>query len=57
MQDLQQKVAVAVAAAGGSLISREAMTRWLAEDFNIENIEEEIAKIAAQPVLNPFGSF
>lgn len=55
MQDLQQKVGVASAAAGASIISRETLTKWLAKDFGIENIEEEIAKIEAQPVINPFG--
>lgn len=56
-EDLQKKVAVAVAASSGNLISRETMTRWLAKDFDVEDIEAEIAKIAAQPILNPFGSF
>jgi hypothetical protein len=31
--------------------------KWLAKDFGIEDIEEEKAKIAAQPVINPFGGF
>ena len=57
MQDLQQKVQVAVSAAGGNLISRETMTRWLAKDFDIEDIEAEVKKIADQPILNPFGAF
>lgn len=57
MQDLQQKVSIAVSAASGNLISRETMTKWLAKEFNVENIEEELAKIAAQPVINPFGGF
>ena len=57
MQDLQQKVAVATSAAAGNIISRETMTKWLAKEFGVENIEEEIAKIAAQPVINPFGGF
>jgi hypothetical protein len=57
MQDLQQKVSVATQAAGANIISRETMTRWLAKEFNIENIEEELQKIASQPVINPFGGF
>ena len=57
MQDLQQKVSIASSATGANLISRETATKWLAKDFGVENIEEEIAKIAAQPQLNPFGSF
>jgi hypothetical protein len=55
--DLKEKVGVGVAASSANIVSRETITRWLAKDFNIEDIEAEIAKIAAQPVLNPFGSF
>lgn len=57
MMDLQQKVAVASSATGASIISRETATRWLAKDFGILDVEEEIAKVAAQPVINPFGAF
>lgn len=57
MEDLQKKVQVASAATSASIISRETATRWLAKDFNIENVEEEIQKIASQPVINPFGGF
>lgn len=57
MEDLQKKVAVGSQAAGGNLISRESITRWIASDFGIEDPEMEIEKIAAQPVLNPFGAF
>lgn len=55
MEDMQKKVQVATTASNASLISRETLTGWLAQDFGIENVEEEIAKVAAQPVLNPFG--
>ena len=57
MQDLRDKVSVAAQASSASLISRETLTKWLAKDFDVENIEEELAKIEAQPVLNPFGAF
>ena len=57
MEDLQKKVGVASAVAGASIMSRETMTRWLAADFGVENIEEEVAKVASQPVINPFGAF
>jgi hypothetical protein len=57
MQDLQTKVAVGSAAASGNLVSRETITRWLAKDFGIEDVEMEIQKIAAQPIINPFGGF
>lgn len=55
--DLKEKVGVASAATTANLISRETGTRWLAKDFGIEDVEEEIAKINAQPVINPFGGF
>lgn len=57
MEDLLKKVQVAVQAGNASIVSRETLTRWVAKDFGIENIEEEISKVAAQPQLNPFGSF
>jgi hypothetical protein len=57
MSDLKEKLGVAVQATSASLISRETATRWLAKDFDIEDIEAELAKIAGQPILNPFGSF
>lgn len=56
-EDLQKKVMVAVSAANASIISRESMTRWLAKDFDIVDIEEELQKIETQPVINPFGAF
>lgn len=57
MEDLQKKVAVVSAATSANLISRESGTKFLMKDFNIENLEEELAKIAEQPVINPFGGF
>ena len=57
LDDKSKRTAAAVSAAGASIISRETATRFLATDFGIEDVEEELAKIAAQPVLNPFGSF
>lgn len=57
MVDLQQKVSVGVQAANASLISRETVTGWIAKDFGIEDVQEEVAKVAAQPQLNPFGAF
>ena len=57
IQDLRDKVNVATAVAGASLISRATMTEWLAKDFGVEDVEEEKAKIESQPVINPFGMF
>jgi len=33
------------------------MTKWLAKDFGVEDIEEEVRKVNDQPVINPFGGF
>lgn len=57
MVDLKDKVAVASQATAANLISRKTGTRYLAKDFNVEDVEAEVAEIAAQPVLNPFGAF
>jgi hypothetical protein len=57
MADLKEKLAVATAASSANLVSRETMTRWIARDFAIEDVELEIQKVAAQPILNPFGAF
>lgn len=57
VEDLQKKVAVAVSASSANLLSRETMTRWLAKDFGVEDVEAEVSKVNAQPVLNPFGAF
>jgi len=55
IEDLQKKVSIASTVSSANLISRETMLKWIAKDFDVENIEEEVAKIAAQPVFNPFG--
>lgn len=57
IEDLQKKVAVAVAASNASIISRKTALRFIAEDFGVEDLEAEAADIAAQPVFNPFGGF
>jgi hypothetical protein len=57
IEDLQKKVSVASQVSSAKLISRETLTRWLAQDFQIEDVELELQKIAAEPVLNPFGGF
>lgn len=57
MVDLKDKIAAAAQATGANLISRKTGTKYLAKDFNVEDVDAEIAEIAAQPVLNPFGAF
>lgn len=57
IEDLQKKSMIASTLGNASIFARETMMRWLAPDFGVEDIEEEIKKVAAQPVINPFGSF
>lgn len=57
LEDLQKKVSLASSAASANLISRETMTKFLAKDFGVEDVELEAEKIAKQPVINPFGAF
>jgi hypothetical protein len=57
IEDLQKKVATGASAAASRIISEESVTRWLAKDFDIEDVEAEIARIKAQPIANPFGGF
>jgi hypothetical protein len=57
MEDLRTKVSIATQVSSANIISRETAMKWVAKDFGVENIEEELAKIAAQPVINPFGGF
>lgn len=58
MTDLMEKVKVAAAVSTANLISRDTLTHWLAKDFGVDNVEEELQKIASQPILNPFmGGF
>jgi hypothetical protein len=58
MEDLQLKAQVATSVATAGIISKESITRWIARDFGIEDIDGELAKIAAQPPApSPFGAF
>ncbi len=57
IEDLQKKIGAVSGATSASLISRETGTKYLAKDFGVEDVEAEIAKVAAQPVINPFGGF
>lgn len=61
LQDLLQKVQAGVQAKNAGGISRETLVRYLAKDFGVENVEEELAKIEADiqemAAMNPFGTF
>lgn len=58
LDDITKMCGAAVQAATGNLISRETLTRWLGPIFGVENIDEELQKIASQPPPpNPFGGF
>lgn len=57
MQDLRDKLNVGLQASNANIISRETILKWVAADFGIENLEEELAKVASQPIINPYGAF
>lgn len=61
MEDLQKKVGVAASAKNGRLIAPATATKFIAEDFGIEDVEAELkaidAAMAAEAALNPFGGF
>ena len=57
MEDLRTKVAIATSVTSANIISRETAMKWIAKDFGVEDIEEELNKVDTQKVINPFGAF
>lgn len=58
LQDIQLMAQAAQSLSQGKIISRESLTRWVASVIpSVDNVEEELKKIDAEPDLNPFGSF
>jgi hypothetical protein len=60
MEDKQKEANWLNTLVSGNIISRKTATRYAAENYpelGIEDVEVELAEIAAQPVINPFGSF
>jgi len=56
LTDLQSMATLAQTLTQANIVSRETMTRWIATMTNIiDNVDEELEKIASQPVMNPFG--
>lgn len=55
LDDLLKKTQVVIALSQGQIMSQEWATGYIAPDVGVEDIEEERAKIAAQPPMNPFG--
>lgn len=55
IEDLAKKADIAVKLTTANIYSRETMMRWTAEDFQVEDIDEEMDKIENQPFFNPFG--
>lgn len=55
LDDINKMVTAGTAAANAKVMSRETVTKWLAPVFGVENVEEEIQKIGAEPDINPFG--
>ena len=57
LADLLQKAQICNTLSMARIISKETLTGWVAPDLGIDNAEEELQKIAAQPIDNPFGGF
>jgi len=58
LEDMNKMAQVAQSLSSGKIVSRESLTRWIASNTPIiDNAEEELSKIAAEPDLNPFGTF
>lgn len=59
MADLKEMIGVVTAATAGNILSREWGTRWLAKikEFQVDDVEVELQRVATQPVINPFGGF
>lgn len=61
IDDIAKKVSAVVQASQGHIISHETGTRWIAQDFGVEDIDEEVKKIQNEaenmPWMNPFGQF
>ncbi len=58
LDDILKMAQAATALGQAKVVSRESLTRWIASATPIiDNAEEELKKIEAEPDLNPFGSF
>lgn len=59
LADINMAAAAANTLSTGQIISRDSLTRWIAQMLpNIDNIEEELKKIEVQePLPSPFGTF
>ena len=55
MEDLREKVGLIIQLTSNNVLSRETGLRRLAQDFEIEDIEAEVARVNAQPQFNTFG--
>lgn len=61
IEDIQKKVQAAATAKNAGFLSPESALKFIAKDFGIEDLEEELAKIdaaqKAMAAMNPFGTF
>jgi hypothetical protein len=61
IDDIQKKVMTANSAAQAHIVSHATLTKWVAPDFGVENVDEELQQIQTEaetmPWLNPFGAF
>lgn len=57
VSDKLERVRWVTSATSANILSRATGTQILAKDFGIEDVEEELQKISAEPIINPFGAF
>lgn len=57
IEDLQKLANVVSVFSSSKVVSRRTLLAYVAEHFNIENIDVELEQINAEPVINPFGGF
>jgi hypothetical protein len=55
LDDLLKKSQVAIGLAAARIMSEEWATGFMAQDVGVEDVQEELDKLAAQPVMSPFG--
>ncbi len=55
LDDLLKKSQIAITLSAARILSEEWATGWMASDVGIEDVAEELDKLAAQPIMSPFG--
>jgi hypothetical protein len=57
IEDINLKATVCQVLSTARIVSNETLTRWIGPDVGVHDVDEELAKIEKQPIINPFGTF